>query len=142
MKSTIKKKAFNGCCCNPKFYKANGFGVYDNQVLMPIPKHMKGHGERHPDGVKKCICIDGCLVKEIQWLWGQGITTTGNCCGHNRKDINGDSYGYIGVVDEDIEKMKKLGYKVAPPIITSPEREDSFFPKTTTTKKRGIDEQR
>jgi len=52
-----------------------------------------------------------------------GITTTGCCCGHNKL------YGFIGVVDEDIEEMIGLGYEVAfnP---SRPNDKDSFLPKS------------
>ena len=68
-------------------------GSYDNQVTL---KMLNG----------ELMGIDKCIAEEIQYLWKFGIRTTGCCCGHN---IMG---GVIGVVDEDIEIMKKGGYKV------------------------------
>lgn len=48
---------------------------------------------------KKIIQIDFCLKQEIQYLWEQGIRTTGCCCGHGR------NLGFIQVLDEDIDAM-------------------------------------
>lgn len=45
-----------------------------------------------------------CIADEVESLWNAGIRTTGCCCGH------GKYLGFIQVVDEDIEKMNKLGY--------------------------------
>ncbi len=93
-----------------------------NKVVINIPDELiiTNFGRRQLD-----IEVDACMVDEIQYLWSQGIRTTGCCCGHNWM------YGYIGVHFEDIPKMKALGYK--------PQRnysrgmdcidEDSFFPK-------------
>jgi len=78
-------------------------GSYDNQVELPRPKHMIGRTEGTTGNT---ICVDKCISEEIKYLWSIGIRTTGCCCGHN---IIG---GYIGVIDEDIEFMKRLGYKV------------------------------
>ena len=71
----------------------------------------------------KYVSIDKCLIKEIIDLWEKGIKTTGCCCGHGKNEP------FIGVDFEDIEKMKKLGYKVQynP---CRPNDEDSFIPKT------------
>ena len=54
-------------------------------------------------------------------LWEIGITTTGCCCGHGVQEP------FIGVVDEDIQKMKQLGYRKANNT-TDIDREDSFLP--------------
>lgn len=78
-------------------------GSYTNQAMFPRPKHMKGRTE---GTCSDMICIDKCLAEEIQYLWSIGIITTGCCCGHNIRE------GYIGVIEKDIEFMKKLGYKV------------------------------
>lgn len=83
-------------------------GSYDNQVELVL------HGKR--------ICVDRCLKDEIQHLWNLGIVTTGCCCGHNKLD------GYIGVLPEHIERMKSLGYQVAPNSCRHGD-EDSFYPK-------------
>ena len=78
-------------------------GSYTNQTMLKRPKCMIGRteGSSNPH-----ICIDKCIAEEIQYLWSCGIRTTGCCCGHNIQE------GYIGVIDKDIEFMKKLGYKV------------------------------
>lgn len=77
--------------------------------------------------MKKQICFDACLAKELFLLWDKGIETTGCCCGKHsncKPDMS-----YIGVENKYISKMKKLGYKVR---FNScrPGDEDSFIPKT------------
>lgn len=76
------------------------FGTYSNQTEVDRPKHMLIRGG------KSTIGIDACIVEEIQYLWSKGISTTGCCCGHNRLP------GFVGVIDEDIDKMINLGYSV------------------------------
>jgi len=68
-------------------------GSYDNQITLKMP-----------DG--EFMGIDKCIAKEIKYLWSWHVETTGCCCGHNINE------GYIGVIDKDIEFMKKAGYKV------------------------------
>lgn len=96
------------------------FGSNDNAVWLPRPDHMKLTDEQR---ARPEICIDRCLEKEIIELWALGISTTGNCCGHNKLD------GYIGVIDSDIPRMKAIGYEVAPNP-NRPSDEDSFYPKS------------
>ena len=79
-------------------------GSYDNQVALQRPKCMEGRTEGSSN--PKTICIDKCIAEEIKYLWSMGIRTTGCCCGHNIQQ------GYIGVIEKDIEIMKKGGYKV------------------------------
>lgn len=98
------------------------FGGYENQVELNRPKHMIGQVE---GSASDTICVDACLKDEIEHLWSIGISTTGCCCGHNIEPI----YAFIGVIDEDIPKMKELGYIVAPNQ-TNLKREDSFYSKT------------
>lgn len=78
-------------------------GSYDNQIMVDRPRCMIGRAEGSSNNK---ICLDKCISEEIQYLWSLGIRTTGCCCGHSIKK------GYIGVIEEDIEFMKKLGYKV------------------------------
>jgi len=68
-------------------------GSYDNQITVKMPNG-------------QLMGIDKCIAEEIQYLWALGIRTTGCCCGHNIKE------GYIGIIKEDIEIMKKGGYRV------------------------------
>lgn len=88
-------------------------GSYDNQVMLVPPSWSS----------KEWICVDKCLSQEIQVLWNMGIITTGCCCGHNKLE------SFIGVKDEFIPKMKRLGYKVHfnP---GRPNDEDSFISKS------------
>jgi hypothetical protein len=78
--------------------------------------------ECYKESGKTNIFVDACIADEIKNLWVRGIRTTGCCCGHNRK------FPYIGVVPEDIEKMRAMGYK---PQFNQcrPADEDTFFPK-------------
>ncbi|SET85022.1 hypothetical protein SAMN05216389_14010 [Oceanobacillus limi] len=97
-------------------------GNYKNQIEVDTPKHMKGMGSIGWYTFRETLCIDACLLGEIQDLWNKGIATTGCCCGHNQIQ------GYIGVIDEHIPRMKELGYKVQfNPM--RPNDEDSFIPK-------------
>jgi len=77
-------------------------GSYDNQVELPRPKCMSGRTEGSSN--PHTICVDKCIAEEIQYLWSCGIRTTGCCCGHNIQE------GYIGVIEEDIKRMKKMDY--------------------------------
>jgi len=98
-------------------------GSCTNQTCIAIPNHMQEYKEyRIKNKLKPLICIDNCILNEVQYLWSLGIKTTGCCCGHNKLD------GFIGVEFDDIEKMKNLGYKVQlnP---NRPEDEDSFYLK-------------
>lgn len=107
--------------CNCKNIK---IGSYDNQIMLPIPKHMKEYkNNRIEAGLTPFICIDKCLEKEIEYLWDLGIKTTGCCCGHNVHK------GFIGVYNEDIENMKELGYEVQYNF-SRPKDQDSFKPKS------------
>lgn len=106
--------------CNCKNVK---IGEYTNQTCIDIPPHMNDLEQwRIKNNLKPIICIDICLLEEIQHLWNLGIRTTGCCCGHNILN------GYIGVCFDDIPKMKQLGYKVKYNECR-PEDEDSFYPK-------------
>lgn len=97
-------------------------GSYDNLITVKVPpKHMREYRKR-TNFLSTSICIDKCISKEVQDLWAKGITTTGCCCGHNKVP------GFIGVVFEDIQKMKDLGYKVHENKCR-PGDEDSFQPK-------------
>lgn len=71
-------------------------GDYTNQIWVHAPAHMKNENG---------YCLDRCVAEEVMQLWILGIKTTGCCCGHGKDN------SYIGVVDEDIEKMRIMGYK-------------------------------
>ena len=90
---------------------------YDCCVFI-VPRWKSSH---------KYICFDKCLTNELFYLWDLGIITSGCCCGHH-KGLDGSS-GYIGVEEEFIPQMKKLGYKVSFNK-SRPNDEDSFIPKT------------
>lgn len=96
-------------------------GSYANQVEINRPSHMVGRTEGSKSSM---ICIDRCILEEIKYLWSLGISTTGCCCGHNVLEP------YVGVIESDIPKMKKLGYEV---LFNEcrPNDEDSFKLKFT-----------
>ena len=50
----------------------------------------------------KIVNVDHCISTEVRMLWNVGVRTTGCCCGHNKQD------GFIGVIDEDIPRMKAM----------------------------------
>jgi hypothetical protein len=78
-------------------------GSHSNQVELPRPPHMDGRTE----GILSAtICIDACIADEVKQLWCFGVHTTGCCCGHHKVQP------YIGVIPEDVELMKNLGYKL------------------------------
>lgn len=89
-------------------------GNYKNQVTV-----------NYPYGVtRKKVCIDRCIVDEVRKLWSMGIKTNGSCCGHNVPGMS-----YLGVYDEDIERMIELGYKIRENNVRIGAR-DSFIPMT------------
>lgn len=49
-------------------------------------------------------CCDTCLQSELHELWRVGVSTTGSCCGHGKKQA------YIQVTSKDVQKMHELGY--------------------------------
>lgn len=117
-KSKVLKETSGCFCVNVEV------GSYDHQVeITALPAHMVEYKKKQGGAIS--ICLDLCIEKEVSELWYAGITTTGCCCGHKKIDP------YIGVIDEDIPRMKELGYKVAPNNL-HPGREDSFFPKSIT----------
>lgn len=84
------------------------------------------------------VFVDACLANEILELWSKGIRTTGCCCGHGSEDV----MSFISVLDEDIEKMEKLGYqhRLVKYIDSDNFRNDFFIPKSTKHYFDGYDE--
>lgn len=98
-------------------------GTYKNQIILKVPDNITLRYNNPEREIITEVCIDRCIAEEIKYLWSQGIRTTGCCCGHNKVTP------YIGVIEEDIPKMKTLGYEVVfnP---CKPNAEDSFKPKS------------
>ena len=71
-------------------------GTYDCCVEVETPKGMYG--------MSKKVCVDKCILKEIQWLWSQNIHTFGSCCGH------GKAVSMVNVGRVSVDKMIQLGY--------------------------------
>ena len=103
---------------------------YDCQVFT-TPRWKSSH---------KHIGFDMCLARELFYLWDLGIITTGCCCGHHARceyapgifNEGDGSHSYIGVAEEFIPKMKRLGYEVRPNP-NYPGSENEFIPKTIIT---------
>lgn len=102
--------------CNCKNIIPQSKECYAQMVVLDSPDHMPG---------KKQVCVDPCLVDEVKSLWALGVSTTGCCCGHNIDGLP----KFIGVADEDIPRMKELGYEVCLNHMR-PDDEDSFIPKS------------
>mgnify|MGYP000951950838 CR=1 FL=1 len=100
-----------------------GFGTYDCAYNIMLPYLIKDPCEPDRKSFPKTIAVDKCLLPEILSLWEQGIKTTGCCCGHGHLDK-----AFIGVKNEHIPRMKKLGYCVYSNSCR-PGDEDSFVPK-------------
>jgi len=80
--------------------------TYECSEVVDIPEHMLEYKQNKiKKGLSGEICIDKCIVNEIKFLWKNGIKTYGCCCGHNKYP------SWVNVLDEDFEKMEKLGYE-------------------------------
>lgn len=107
-------------------------GEYTNQTTLKVPTLL--YNSKYFSN--EYICVDTCLVEEIIYLWDNGIRTTGCCCGHNKL------IPYIGVIEEDVDKMIEMGYKILfnPNGIDNCLRCDSFYPITVDyTKEMYVD---
>ena len=92
-------------------------------IVKNLPQHMIDYRKKtntNPD----FISIDNDILEEIWYLWDLGITTTGCCQGDYKVPAT------IGVIDEDIPKMKNLGYKTHFNIMR-PNDKDVFVPQFT-----------
>ena len=107
------------------------FGSYDcaYNIMLPWLTHDPTDPSAPPQ--PKTVAIDKCLLPEVIKLWEMGIKTTGCCCGHGRKGM-----AFIGVTEENIPRMKRLGYEVRFNECR-PSDEDSFVPKTPLPRKNG-----
>lgn len=92
-------------------------------VMVKVPSSIEIRYNRPEYDLRKVVMLDRCIVDEVTGLWEEGIHTTGCCCGHNKIK------GYIGVIPEDIDRMKAMGYRVHFNHCR-PNDEDSFQPKT------------
>jgi len=39
-----------------------------------------------PERERRTVCVDECIVTQIQALWKAGVQTLGCCCGHGKSD--------------------------------------------------------
>lgn len=92
---------------------------YSHMVLLNIPPHMDDYrAARIEAGLSDKVCVDECIVKDIQELWSKGIITYGCCCGHN-----GQFTRMVNVDESNIQQMLDMGYKQNHPDKT---RKDTF----------------
>lgn len=100
--------------------------LYDNSVILEVPRNLNIRYNRPDRAKKNNVVVDPCLKDEIKYLWSLGIITTGCCCGHNI------GFAYIGVEEDFIPEMEKLGYKhqLNPMNV---EANDIFVPKILNT---------
>ena len=78
---------------------------YNQMIVVDIPPHMREYkSNRTKEGLSDKICIDPCIIEEIQYLWKKGIVTYGSCCGHNKFE------SFVNVSDKDIDIMISMGY--------------------------------
>ena len=91
---------------------------YDQMVSLKIPDHMEIYRKSKikNNGTDR-VCIDPCIVSEIEWLWSKGIATYGCCCGHNKQE------SFVNVDDSNIQQMLGMGYVQNH---TDKERKDTF----------------
>lgn len=81
---------------------------YANQIQIELPEWSTERARRIKEGMSTCVCIDPCIVEDIQFLWESGIETLNSCCGHNCR------YAWVAVPESCYEKMKGLGYRQHP----------------------------
>ena len=114
--------------CNCKDIIVQSQECYDQMVCFEIPAHMNSYKEaRLKAGLSSGVCIDPCIVDEIQYLWSLGVITYGSCCGHNKLEP------MVNVDDKNIEQMLNLGYVQNHP---DPKRKDTFKLKIKSNKWR------
>ena len=90
-----------GCACGPDVT----MGGYENQEMVPIPPHMDDYRKaRVAAGLSPSVCIDRCILAELEELWALGVRTYGSCCGHNLQP------SMVNVHPSDAEVMWALGY--------------------------------
>lgn len=93
--------------CNCKNITPASPEAFAQQIVLPIPPHMSKYSEaREKAGLDPTVCIDPCIVDEIQDLWSKGIITYGCCCGHNLHE------SFVNVDNSHVELMISLGYKM------------------------------
>lgn len=96
--------------CNCKNIVPQSSECYAQQVVLSIPPHMREYRlARVRAGLSTSICIDPCIVEEIQDLWAKGIITYGCCCGHNMAEP------FVNVDERQSELMLQLGYELRHP---------------------------
>lgn len=90
------------CNCKPNITEDER---HAQQITLypPFPQYV---ANRKAVGLSGLVCIDPCIMEEIQMLWDKGIMTYGCCCGHNQPPME----PYVNVDDENIDQMLAMGY--------------------------------
>lgn len=73
---------------------------HGTDVVVPLPKFLAQYCPNNPDDV----CIDECILSNIQCLWEEKIHTLGSCCGHSKENpaiVIADGY-----VLEDVKRIR------------------------------------
>ena len=112
--------------CNCKNIIPQSQECYDQMIRLKVPKGLDIRMNALGRESKTHVSIDPCIASEVAELWRLGIVTTGCCCGHNLKGF----MSYIGVREDFIPIMKKIGYLVVSNNCGRPEAQDSFKPKS------------
>ena len=88
------------CNCRPNITEQER---YAQQIVIepPFPEYV---ANKQVNGISGSVCIDPCIMDEIQSLWDKGILTLGCCCGHNILPP------FVNVADEHIQQMLDMGY--------------------------------
>lgn len=97
------------CNCDPiQAQKLGDIYVYPRQKILDLPLWSKARKLRLQKLNPANVCIDGCIIEAIEYIWSVGIETTGCCCGH------GIEKAWVSVHPDDYPCMFELGYEQKP----------------------------
>ena len=94
------------CTCDPAKY--NDVYAHSRQIVLPMPDWFDDYEFRVKENMSTSVCVDCCIVDNINELWEQAIETTGCFCGHNkmRPWVSVTADDYISMLDLGYEQMK------------------------------------
>jgi len=52
---------------------------YGKEIVLNLPDHLIPWKER------RTVCVEACVVDQIQARWDANIETLGGCCGHDKE---------------------------------------------------------
>lgn len=61
---------------------------------------------------KDTICIDACIVDQVEALWAAGVATLSTCCGHNNQ-----SHRHVVLEPEHADKAKAVLARFPDPLV-------------------------